>query len=137
MKIRYLPHTADIRMKIEGLSLKQLFTAGVIGMGNILREDFCNAQNLFDYYFKIEITAPDQTCLLIDFLAEVLSLSYVEKCIFCKVVFSELTPNKAIAEIYGTKVLGFDEEIKAVSFQEAEIKRMENGHWQTVIVFDI
>ena len=67
MNITYLPHTADIRMKIESSTVEQLFIAGMIGMGNILKEGFCDKDNPIDCKSKIEIQAMDQTCLLIDF----------------------------------------------------------------------
>ncbi len=137
MKIQYLPHTADIRMKIRGSSLEELFHAGAMGMGNILRDGFCDNQVSFDRRSKIEITASDQTCLLIDFLSEVLSISYAEKSIFCKVDFIALTPSKLIAEIYGRQILGIDEEIKAVTYHEADVHRDNNGQWETVVIFDI
>lgn len=136
MKIEFLPHTADIRMKIEGSTLEELFVAGVLGMGNILKEGFCNQNGVLVHTFKIEITAADQTCLLIDFLSEVLSISYAEKAIFCEVEFLKLTQATLIAEIHGKRVEGFDEEIKAVTYHEAEVHGNNRG-WETLIIFDI
>ncbi|SHI98431.1 SHS2 domain-containing protein [Arenibacter nanhaiticus] len=137
MKVEYLPHTADIRMRITAAHLQELFHVGIIGMGNILKENFCLQDYPFDQKLKIEITASDPTCLLIDFLSEVLSVSCTEKGIFCKVIFIEFTPIKTIAEIYGKHVFGFDEEIKAVTYHEADIFKNNDGHWETMVVFDI
>lgn len=138
MKIRYLPHTADIRMKIEGSSLEELFTAGVLGMGNILKEGFCDKNGPFMLRSKIELMAHDETCLLVDFLSGVLSASYAEKAIFCEVVFFELTSRKIRAEIHGRQqARGFDEEIKAVTYHEADVHKNNNGDWVTLIIFDI
>lgn len=138
MKIRFLPHTADIRMKIEGSSLEELFTAGVLGMGNILKDGFCDKNSPFMLKLKIELTAHDETCLLIDFLSEVLSTSYAEKAIFCDVKFFELTTKKIRAEIHGRQqTQGFDEEIKAVTYHEADVQKNNNRDWETLIIFDI
>ena len=138
MKIQYLPHTADIRMKIEGSTLEELFMAGVLGMGNILREGFCDKNGPFVLKSKIELMAQDQTCLLIDFLSWVLSTSYSEKAIFCEVVFFELTRKKIRVEIHGSQqAQGFDEEIKAVTYHEADVHKNNNGDWVTLIIFDI
>jgi SHS2 domain-containing protein len=137
MKIEYLPHTADIRMKIGGSDLEELFQAGVKGMGNILRDDFCDKHDSFDQQSKIEIGASDLTCLLIDFLSEILSISYAEKSVFCKVDFIAFTPLKLIANIYGRQIRGFDEEIKAVTYHEANVNRDNNGQWETMVIFDI
>ncbi|MGB5205175.1 archease [Eudoraea sp.] len=137
MKIRFLPHTADIRMKIEGSSLEELFTAGVLGMGNILKDGFCDKNGPFVLKLKIELTAHDETCLLIDFLSEVLSSSYAEKAIFCEIKILELTTRKIRAEIHGRQAHGFDEEIKAVTYHEADVQKNNNRDWETLIIFDI
>ncbi len=137
MKIQYLPHTADIRMKIKGSSLKELFVAGMIGMGNILKEGFCNKNTPIDSRSKIEIHALDRTCLLIDFLSEILSCSYAEKSIYCKVEFLEFTSNEISAILFGTRTIKYDEEIKAVTYHEAQVHRNRNKQWETLVVFDI
>ncbi|WP_273568064.1 archease [Maribacter halichondriae] len=137
MTIEYLPHTADIRMKIGGSSVEELFQAGVIGMGNILKEGFCDKNKSSNIKSKIEIVALDQTCLLIDLLSEVLSTSYSEKSIFCKVLFTKFTRTKAVVEIYGTRVEGFNEEIKAVTYHEANVHKDNHGNWETLVIFDI
>lgn len=137
MNIVYLPHTADIRMGIQGSHLIELFQAGVLGMGNILKEGICEKKAYDSIKYKIDIKAIDPTCLLIDFLSEILSTSYAEKIVFCKVKFLKLIHERAIAEIQGVKVEEFDEEIKAVTYHEADVHRTDNGHWETIIIFDI
>ncbi|MCK0145391.1 archease [Arenibacter sp. F26102] len=137
MKFQYFPHTADIRMKVEGCCFKELFVAGVLGMANILKEDICEPEDSFDIKSNIEIQATDQTCLLIDFLSEVLSHSYSEKSIFCKVIFLKLTATDIKADIYGKTTIGFDEEIKAVTYHEAEVVNSGGNTWETFIIFDI
>jgi SHS2 domain-containing protein len=138
MKISYLPHTADIRMKIVGSTLEDLFTAGVLGIGNILSNGFCHKNMPFEFTSRIEILAQNETCLIIDFLSEVLSTSYAEKAIFCEVVFFELTTTKIKAEIHGRHhARGFDEEIKAVTYHEADVYKNNNEDWETIIILDI
>jgi len=137
MKIQYLPHTADIRMKIEGSTVEELFLAGAIGMGNILKNGFCNKNNPIDCTSKIEIHALDQTCLLIDFLSEILTLSYAEKSIFCNVEFSVFTSTRIMAEIFGAHTSKLDEEIKAVTYHEAQVLKNNNKEWESLVVFDI
>lgn len=137
MKIQYLPHTADIRMKIMGSTLEELFVAGMIGMGNILKEGFCDNDNPIDCKAKIEIHALDRTCLLIDFLSEILSFSYAEKSIYCKLELSELTATKIKATLFGSHTSKLDEEIKAVTYHEAQVHRNRNNQWETMVIFDI
>ncbi|WP_281542262.1 archease [Maribacter aestuarii] len=137
MKIEYLPHTADIRMKIEGSHLEELFRAGVKGMSHILKAGFCDRNVGFDCKLVLEITALDSTCLLIDFLSEALSTSYAENAIFCEVEFLDFTPHHTIAEIRGKKIQGFDEEIKAVTYHEADVCKNNRDQWATLVIFDI
>ena len=137
LKIQYLPHTADIRMKIEGATFKELFMAGTLGMAKILKEGICDTNVSFDRKSKIEVQAVDETCLLIDFLSEILSHSYAEKSVFCKLNFSKLTATHAIADIYGKRTTGFDEEIKAVTYHEAQVVEIHENSWETFIIFDI
>jgi len=137
MKIEYLPHTADIRMKIEGFHLEELFRAGVIGMSHILKDGFCNQNVKFDCKSVLEITASDRTCLLIDFLSEVLSAFYAEKAVFCEVDFLDFTDHHTIAEIHGNQIKGFDDEIKAVTYHEADVRKNNRDQWETLVIFDI
>ncbi|GGD40709.1 archease [Muriicola marianensis] len=136
MWIEYLPHTADIRMKIRGKTLETLFRNGIIGMGHILKEGFCEKRMSSDLSLKIHVESSDTTCLLVDFLSEVLSASYTEKSIFCKVDFLTLDSSEILAEIHGMRVEVFEEEIKAVTYHEADVHKCE-GLWESVVVFDI
>ena len=137
MKIQYLPHTADIRMKITATTLEELFKAGMIGMGHILKEGFCDKNYPIDSKQEIEIQSMDQTCLLIDFLSEILSLCYAEKSIYCKVEFPVLSANELVGTIYGTHINKLDEEIKAVTYHEAQVHCNHNNEWESIVVFDI
>jgi SHS2 domain-containing protein len=125
-------------MRIEGSSFKDLIRAGVRGMGNILKDRFCDQDGRLEPRTLIEISASDRTCLLVDFLSEVLSASCAEKAIFCEVQFIELSEKKIRAEVLGRHLAqGFDEEIKAVTYHEAEVQKKKNGDWESLIIFDI
>ena len=137
MKIQYLSHTADIRMNIEASTLQELFIAGTRGMNAILKEGFCDQNNLFEKKASIEIQSSDYTCLLIDFLSEVLSISYTEKSIYCKVRILKFSKYKIIAEVLGKTIDHFEEEIKAVTYHEANVQKRNDNQWETCIIFDI
>lgn len=138
MNIKLLPHTADIRMELHGESPQELFVLALKGMSQILKSDICEQTSEFNKKTKLEIQASDYTNLLIDFLSEVLSNSYVEKAIFCNANILEFSEFKIKAEIEGYEVEMFDEEIKAVTYHEANMQQdIENTLWKTKIVFDI
>ena len=137
MKFEFLPHTADIRMKLEAETLPLLFEAGLPGMGEILKEDHCSQNSNWDIKKISTVRAPDVTCLLIDFLSEVLSFSYTEKAVFCELTWLEFSEHLLSVEIMGSGIKGFSEEIKAVTYHEADVKLNTSGLWETIIVFDI
>ena len=130
-----LPHTSDFRLKITGNSQKELFTGAISGMNSVLKT--IDIYEKGEISLNIEIQSDDTSMLIIDFLSEVLSLSYIKKAIFNDIQFRELTEKKVIANIMGISVDGFDEDIKGVSYSEIEIKRNEVGELEAIVVFDI
>ena len=137
MTIKYLPHTADIRMSIEAVSLPSLFSLSLKGMAEILKDNGCEQHISSTLKETISLEATDTTCLLIDFLSEALSLSYIHKSIFCHANIVELSENHIQAVISGFEIDTYDEEIKAVTYHEAAVIKNEVGNWHTIIVFDI
>lgn len=131
------PHIADMRLHIEGNSLQELFLAGMEGMAQILKKDFCQNHMAFPLKHTVLLTAKDTTALLIDFLSEVLTYSLVEKAVFCRAEFTELSAKTLNAKIYGIKTNRFDKDIKAVTYHEAKVKRNNKNRYETIVVFDI
>ena len=130
-----IEHTADVRLKIEASTLEELFEVALSGMAEIIKKEVC--QKECTEQREINLTSIDITALLVDFLSEVLSISHSEKIVFCKINFKELTDTKIGCIVFGTKADDFDEDIKAVTFHEAEIKKTSKGNFETIIVFDI
>ena len=138
MSIKFLPHTADLRMELEAKSLQELFVLAVKGMSEILKKDLCNQTSTFNKKAIIETRASDNTNLLIDFLSDVLSISYVEQTIFCRVKILKFSYYIIKAEIMGSDIEMVDEEIKAVTYHEANVHQdIEDHLWKTYIIFDI
>lgn len=135
---KFISHTADIRMEIEGETLGDLFEAAVLGMNELLRPGFCADPKGNDEIVRdISIESSDATTLIIDFLSEVLTCAYEEKTVFCRVDFSKINETTVEAKIFGRKVQAFKEDIKAVTYHEAEVVKNEKGNWETTVVFDI
>ena len=85
-----LPHTADVRLKVEASSLKELFSAALDGMNSIMKHDGKSSENKISK--KIKITSPIET---------------------------------------------FDEDVKAVTYHEAQVKKNEKNNYEVTIIFDI
>ena len=138
MSIKYLPHTADVRMEIEAKTIQDLFKLSIKGMGNILKNDVCDVNKDFDSKIQIQILSQDYTSLLIDFLSEVLSYSYINNNVYCTLNSIIINDYSIKSEVFGTYVDAFDEEIKAVTYHEANVL-FDNVDklWKTCVIFDI
>jgi len=130
-----LEHTADVRIFVQGDSLEELFLDAVYGMMEILKPKVDNQKQGTQRAITLE--AVDITALLIDFLNEVLLASQIYKEAYNKVIFKTLSLRSLEAILRGVAVRSFDEDIKAVTYHEAEIRRTEDGKWETMIIFDI
>jgi SHS2 domain-containing protein len=135
-KIEFLSHTADIRMRVEADTKSGVFKGALIGMSELIRKDFCNQYHGNDFGVGIEIHSVDETSLLIDFLNEVLSLSHINKTIYCELDMKRLTCTDLSATIKGDHTDEWDEDIKAVTYHEAELKKI-NDRWNAQVIFDI
>ena len=133
-----LPHTADVRLLVTAPNATELFSIALGGMSQIQRKNFCAAaQEKCNIRLHIDIHSRDITALLIDFLSEVLTLSHIHKAIFCNVHFLKFSETALTASIEGFNVNEFDEDIKAVTYHEADVIRNQDQHLETMIVFDI
>lgn len=133
----FLPHTADIRMHVEASSPAELFEAALQGMNTILDTSPNKGAGTAEMEYTCQLTSPDLTALLIDFLSDVLTASYESKAIFDTLHIHALTETTLRAIVRGYSVGQFDEDIKAVTYHEAEVIRNAKGNWETIVIFDI
>ncbi len=134
---KIIPHIADMRVRVEASSLEELFKVSLEGMNQILDKGFCTKRRDFPEIHEIQISSTDTTSLLIDFLSEALTLSHIHRAVFCQVEVTRLGSGSLSARLLGAKVETFDEDIKAVSYHEAEIVQNSKGNYKTNLVFDI
>lgn len=141
-----LPHTADLKIRVYGATVEELFKNALIGMFQSIgpRSSACTVINdrlmckKLPIKRSIEIQSSDLASLLVDFLSEALTLSDIYNEAYLDVVIKKMIPPTMLeAELYGIKIDRFEVvEIKAVTYHDLEIKKTQNG-WQTDIVFDI
>jgi len=145
-KFEILEHTADLRLKVFGSSPKKLFENALYAMGYIQKKDVVKQSTVGKFLGKIRgrqisedlvVESMDYNTLLIDFLSETLSLSDAQNAVFFKVKFNKFSDTKIEAKIYGVRVDDFDEDIKAVTYHEVDVKKTDSGKWETLLVFDI
>jgi SHS2 domain-containing protein len=135
--ITHLPHTADLRLHLQADSLAELFAAGFEALQHQLQPDGCQGGGPYPLCHALQLQSVDTTALLVDFLSEVLTLSHEEKAVFCKLELRQLSATAVEAQIAGCLAGGFAEDIKAVTYHEAEVRKGEAGKWETMLIFDI
>ena len=135
MPYKILEHTADVRVLVQSNSLEELFSDALLAMMEVLKPSVAVEKKEAERTIAVKST--DQTALLIDFLNEVLLAAYEYREAYDRVIFKSLKENSLEAELYGRAVESFGEDIKAVTYNEAEVKQSETGQWQTNLVFDI
>lgn len=133
-----LGHTADVRLKVFAGSIEELFREALLGMMGILKEKKEKPEGkCLKSVKKIYIESSDQTSLLVDFLNEALYNAYANKEICVWAEFETLSENKLSAKIFCCKIKGgFDRDIKAATYHEAEIKKIGNN-FEVTLIFDI
>lgn len=136
-KFSYLSHTADVQLRIEGDSKEELFRAGLKGLNDLLKPGGCREKAAYPFEQSIELKSPDLTSLLIDFLSAILSITYSKKLIICEVDFPEFQNNYLQCTLKGKEENNFEEDVKAVTYHEAEVKKNRKGNWESLVIFDI
>lgn len=135
MSYKILEHTADVRMLVQADSLEKLFSDAVYGMMEILKPRVEDKKKKTQRTIVLE--AVDTTALLVDFLNEVLLSVHIHKEMYDEVIFETLSLHSLEATLRGFTASYFDEDIKAVTYHEAEVKETKDGNWETMIIFDI
>ena len=123
-------------MHVEASTLKELFLVSLQGMNSVLYTQDHLADTSREHYL-MKLSSLDKTTLLIDFLSDILTASYEHKMIYDRCKFITLAGNSVNADLSGFKASGFDEDIKAVTYHEANVHQNEQGNWETVVIFDI
>lgn len=128
-----VPHVADVRLRVEAASIETLFADALRGMYAVMGgEPGSSAVTR-----SVEVTdSADQTALLVDFLNEVLHRAHVGGEMFDEVRFERLDQTSLRARLTGTARASFREDVKAVTYHEADLRRM-GASWSTMLVFDL
>jgi SHS2 domain-containing protein len=135
MPFSFLGHTADVRMRVTGATLEDLFRDALLGMV-ALADPVAHAQRE-PLSREIAVESGDQTALLVDFLNESLASMHTAREAYTGVTFHSLTERSLRATLDGYRAQSFGEDIKAVTYHEADVRRGFSGGWETTIVFDI
>ncbi|MFI5399600.1 MAG: archease [SAR324 cluster bacterium] len=134
MAYEFLEHTADVRMRVTGTSLEGLFSDALAGLMELLQPGSPAGPAVRR---PVSLSAGDATALLVDFLSDALLSALTRRERYDGLAVRELTERNIAAELIGAPVAGFADDVKAVTYHEAELSRGPDGQWETVIVFDV
>ena len=137
---KFIDHTADIAVKLEGSSLEELFIAGFEAWLSIV----IDAKNLkADDLMDADIIANSKEELLVSFLNELNFLLSTKKWICLSVQSIKIIEDshgfEVSAELSGIKLknnFSLKQEIKSVTYHKMEIVKKKNNY-STLVVFDI
>lgn len=128
-----LGHTADVRLKVTGRSLEELFCNALKGMAHVMKP----GAKASDATRSFEVNAVDSGALLVDFLNEALYLASVHKEVYTDIVFLAFGDTHCKGELKGEAIEGFDKDIKAATHHDLEITQREDGYYEATIIFDL
>ena len=120
-------------MRVAAPTRPELFAEALRGLMELVKPEGMQQKTVRAH---VEVTAPDVTALLVDFLNEVLTRCHIRREIYVRVVFQSMTSIALEADLEGHAVVGFGEDVKAVTYHEADV-RERDGSWSTTLVFDI
>lgn len=135
MSYAFLEHTADIRMRVTGKTLDELFQDALLGMVKVMNPRQSQTKQIIKRHIATE--APDPTALLVDFLSDALAWMHSEREAYTRVQFQTISEHALKVELEWYKTESFGEDIKAVTYHEADVRKDASGKWSTMIVFDI
>ena len=127
-----IAHTADVRFRITSETLERLFADALHALTEFMQPEYVDETVSAD----VAIESGDTTSLLVDFLGEALTRSHVHREAYRDATFQSLTATSLRATLIGRRVRGFGEDVKAVTYHEAEVVQRD-GMWKTMLVLDI
>lgn len=128
-----IDHTADWALRVRGQNLTDLFRNAALGMLSLLEIEPLpgNSESR-----SFELKAEDTETLLVTWLEELLYPLEVEGAAVVDFQVDVLEKVQLKATVKLNKIASIKKEIKAVTFNELDIRAAEFGY-ETIIVFDV
>jgi SHS2 domain-containing protein len=134
----FVEHTADIRLRVRGAVLGDLFRAALDGMNAYMFGEEAGVAGIHGEVLareEVRISAADTTDLLVAWLARGLFLSSVHRAATRVGAIDAITPTEVRATIEVVRAEP-REEIKAVTYHGLTVENTATGY-EAVITFDI
>ena len=133
-KFEFLEHTADIKFRVFGKTLEEVFENSALAVSSIYsKEKKISSKNKK----KISVEGRDRESLLYNFIEELIFLVDSENFVVSKAKI--LIKNTSLtAEIYGDDVKNYTnlDQIKSSTYHEMYVKKTKKG-WEAQAVVDV
>lgn len=141
---RELEHTADVGLLVNGKRREELFINSVKGLFHLISPELkvANTPNVFPEKFHpavIELTASTQEELLVCWLNEFIYKFFVKSQFPKTIRITKLADENLRAEVdfsKYSKALKINIEVKAATYHDISIKRVDNKY-QVRVIFDV
>ncbi|MGD8226702.1 MAG: archease [Desulfobacteraceae bacterium] len=132
-----LDHTADLRIKVYGTDLKDLFKgAGRALMHLMVKTEIPNKTR----FMKISVSGEDLADLMVRWLGEILYLFSGESLVVSSIRIESVSASHLEATLetfpFEPEIHETLREIKAVTYHQIEVTEIANG-WEAKVVFDV
>ena len=128
-----LSHTADLSIRVRGVSLADLFVVAARGMFSLMVDPKTIAPRVAR---PVSVEALDWEMLLVEWLNELLFLYEQEGMLFSRFTVKSLQRTSLSAVVWGVSAEPTRSEIKAATYHGLRIVR-ERGWWRADVVFDV
>jgi len=128
-----IEHTADWALRVRGADLPALFSNAALGMMELAG---VQTENTAGELRNIELQADDTEILLVDWLHELLVALELEQTAFRDIELEIAGGTRLRGTVQAVPVASMDKPIKAVTFNELDIRETSQG-LEATIVFDV
>ena len=127
-------HTADVRILVAATTVERLFEDALLGLMDVIRAERASGETTRE---TVPIESVDRTALLIDFLNYALTQCHLHRRRYTAASFASLGATSLSATLTSVPAGDLQEDVKAVTYHEADVRRGEDGMWRTTLVLDI
>jgi len=134
-KFEFLEHTADIKIRIYGKSIEEIFENAVLALSNYISRGQKIKSKIVK---KIKVNGADMENLLLNFLDETIYLFDARNFIISKAKV-RIKDKKLDVELFGDRASNYKEldQVKAATYHEMYIKKLKAGRWEAQFVIDV
>lgn len=138
-KFEIIPEDICVRMRVRGKTARDLFRNALAGLAAYMKPGAMSlSKNQRQAREEISIETVDLNSLLVDFLSGVIAHADSRAAVFTGITFKKFGENFLSGELSGIATDQFDNEIRAVSYSDVDIrKNPKTGLYEALLTFEV